>query len=266
MAGKTILEIRDLNIYFTQYDRGLRRRELHPVQGLSCRVNRGELTAIVGASGSGKSLLAHGILGLLPYNCRTDGMIYYEGQELTESRLRDLRGNEIAFVPQGVACLDPLMRVGDQICRRKRDKEVRAKCRALLNRYGLGPETERLYPSQLSGGMARRILIAAALMGDPKLVIADEPTPGLDLRTARRVAGHFKEIAEDGAAVLFITHDLELALEIADRILVFYEGRVIEEVKPEDFREGRHLREPYTRALYRAMPEHGFFVWEEENV
>ena len=263
MAGERILEIRDLNLYFTQYDKGLRQKELHPVRGLSCHVDGGELTAIVGASGSGKSLLAHAVLGILPYNCRVDGEMRYCGEPLNEQRLLNLRGSEIALIPQGVSYLDPLMRVGEQIRQGKKDKASQEKCLALLARYGLDPQTEKLYPFELSGGMARRILIASALMGEPKLVIADEPTPGLEFPTARRVAGHLKEIAENGAAVLLITHDLELALEAADRILVFYEGRILEEVRPQDFRAGENLKETYTQALYRAMPEHGFHVWEE---
>lgn len=264
-AAKAILEIEDLNLSFIQYERGLRRRVLHPVRSLSCRAEQGKLTAIVGASGAGKSLLAHAILGILPYNCQVTGKILYDGNELTEERLKKLRGNEIALVPQGVSSLDPMMKVGDQIRKGKEDFASRERCRMLLERYGLGAETEALYPFELSGGMARRILIASALMEKPKLVIADEPTPGLELRTARRVLGHFREMAEDGAAVLLITHDLELALKTADRILVFYDGTIMEEVSPENFLRGEGLREPYTRALYRAMPEHGFHVWKEER-
>ena len=263
MSGRRILEIKDLNLFFTQYDRGLRQKELHPVRGLNCCVDSGEMTAIVGASGSGKSLLAHAVLGILPYNCKASGEIECCGEALDERRLSELRGGEIALIPQGVSYLDPLMKVGEQIRKGRKDKASREKCRRLLARYGLEPQTENLYPFELSGGMARRILIAAALMGEPKLVIADEPTPGLELKTARRVVGHLREMAENGAAVLLITHDLELALETADRILVFYEGRILEEVDPQDFKAGKNLKEAYTQALYWAVPEHGFHVWEE---
>lgn len=253
-----ILEIRDLNLYFIQYERGLHRRQLHPVKDLSCRLEQGKLTAIVGGSGSGKSLLAHAILGILPYNCRLTGDIIYDGGLLTTQRLEQLRGNELALVPQGVSYLDPMMKVGDQIRKGKKDPASRERCLELLKRYGLDETTEQLYPFELSGGMARRVLIASALMEHPKLIIADEPTPGLELHTARRVLGHFREMAEEGAAVLLITHDLELALEAADRILVFYEGTIIEDITPEAFRAGRGLKEPYTQALYEALPGHGF--------
>ena len=230
---KPILKIQNLNLYFTQYARGLRRRELHPLRDLSCKLFSGELTAVVGASGSGKSLLAHAILGILPYNCRMEGKISYQGEVLDETRLAGLR-----------------------------DEATRAKCRQLLKRYGLDESVEKCYPFELSGGMARRVLMAAALMQEPRLIVADEPTPGLEAMTARHVIRHLKEMAQDGAAVLLITHDLELAIEMADRILVFYDGTILEEVKPENFREGRNLKEPYTQALYRALPEHEFFGGE----
>ena len=105
---------------------------------------------------------------------------------------------------------------------------------------------------------ASRVLIASAVMDEPKLIIADEPTPGLDARAAGRILGHFRELTEGGAGMLFITHDLELALTIADRVVVFYAGETIEEAAAEDFQEEGRLRHPFTRALFRAMPSHGF--------
>ena len=161
------------------------------------------------------------------------------------------------LVPQGVTYLDPLMKVGPQIRRGKRSPEARAKSRSVLERYGLGAETEELYPFELSGGMARRVLISTAVMETPRLVIADEPTPGLDARAAGRILGHFREIADAGAGMLLITHDLELALTIADRVVVFYAGETVEEADAADFAAGR-LRHPYTRALWRALPQNRF--------
>lgn len=251
-----ILEVKGLNLSFVQYERGLRRRVLKPLKDVSFQLETGKLTAIVGASGAGKSLLAHAILGILPYNCQMDGELFFEGERLDEERLKMLRGSKIALVPQGVSYLDPLRTVGDQICKGKKDPRTRERCRNLLERYGLGAETEKKYPFELSGGMARRILIAAALMEQPKLVIADEPTPGLDPKTARRVLGHFREMAEDGAAVLLITHDLELALDMADEMFIFHEGTLIEALSPEKFRQGK-AKEAYTRALYEVLAENG---------
>lgn len=265
MEAIPILEVKHLAVSFTRYDLGLKRRELHPIRSLNLSVPAGELTAVVGASGSGKSLLAHAIMGLMPYNCSVTGEIRYGGEPLTEALLKKLRGNEIALVPQGISYLDPLMRVGEQIGKGKKDDKSKARCLELLARFGLSSETANLYPFELSGGMARRVLIASALMEQPKLVIADEPTPGLDRKTALRVMGHFKEIAQMGAGVLLITHDLELALESADRVMVFYEGEIVEVASPEDFQKEENLQHPYTKALFRAMPQNGFSAWHIEG-
>ena len=252
-----LLQVEHLSISFTQYDRGTRQRSLPVIRDLSLAIRPGQVTAVVGSSGSGKSLLAHGILGILPYNAHLEGTITYEGEPLTQRRAEALRGREIVLVPQGVTYLDPLMEIGSQLRRGRRDDAARAESRAVLARYGLGPEVERMYPFELSGGMARRALIAAAVVERPKLIIADEPTPGLDARAAGRILGHFRELAEDGAGVLLITHDLELALTIAHRVLVLYAGETIEEAAASDFAAGR-LRHPYTRALWNALPRNGF--------
>lgn len=255
-----ILKIEHLSVSFTQYERGARRRQIHAVNDLSLEVMPGRIAAVVGASGSGKSLLAHSILGILPYNSHASGRICYDGEPLTQKRVKKLRGKEIFLIPQGVTYLDPLMNVGAQLRKGRRDAGTADRCRAALERYGLGPETEAMYPFELSGGMARRVLIASAVMEKPRLIIADEPTPGLDARAAKRILSHFRELAEEGAGVLFITHDLELALTVADQITVFYEGGIIERAAAEDFQNVENLRHPYTRALWYAMPEHGFRV------
>ena len=255
-----ILRIEHLSVSFTQYDRGARRRQLHVVKDLSLAVMPGQIAAVVGASGSGKSLLAHSILGILPYNSRAEGTILYDGEPLTQERAKALRCREIFLIPQGVTYLDPLMKVGPQLRKGRKDAGTEERCRAALLRYGLGPETEELYPFELSGGMARRVLIASAVTEKPRLIIADEPTPGLDARSAKRILGHFRELADEGAGILFITHDLELALTVADDVTVFYEGETIEQAKASDFEKVENLRHPYTRALWHAMPEHGFRV------
>lgn len=286
-----LLSAEEISIRFLQYDRGLRRRWLEPIRDLSLEAAAGEVTAVAGASGSGKSLLAHGIMGILPYNAYMDGKVEYLGKELTPERLKRLRGREIALIPQGVSGLDPLMKAGKQIRAGRRDPEAFRRCRELLARYGLPPETEDMYPFELSGGMARRVLIAGAMMENPRLVIADEPTPGLDMETARQVMGHFREMADQGAGVLLITHDLELALETADRVLIFNGGQVVETLemdragfrpeqegfepkqeglKPwkEGIEPGQNVRFktppvcPYTRRLLASIPGTGK-RWEE---
>ncbi len=134
-------------------------------------------------------------------------------------------------------------------------------CLAVLKRYGLAPDIRGKYPFQLSGGMTRRVLISTAVMEKPKLVIADEPTPGLHLEAATRVMGHFREMADDGAGVLLITHDLELALLTADRVIVLYGGRVVEETDAAAFQDERNLKHPYTKALFRSMPKN----WKKDG-
>ena len=255
---RNVLSIEHLSISFSRYERGFRRTNLNAIRDLSLTVGEGEMVAVVGASGSGKSLLAHAVLGILPYNASWSGNMTYCGEMLTEKRMKALRGKEIVLVPQSVSYLDPLMRVGEQVRNGKQDRESRKKSLAVLGRYGLDEKTERLFPFQLSGGMTRRILISTAVMETPRLVIADEPTPGLHITAARRVLSHFREIADQGAGVLLITHDLELALKTADKIVVFYAGTAVEEADTVDFNREAALRHPYTRALFRAMPEHGF--------
>ncbi|MDO4295107.1 MAG: ABC transporter ATP-binding protein [bacterium] len=258
--GSPLLEIRHLSVCFTQYESLWRQRTVYAVRDLSLSLHAGEVVAVVGSSGSGKSLLAHAVMGILPYNAHEEGEILYQGERLTEKKLRKLRGNELVLVPQSVSYLDPLMQVGEQIRKGKRDEESKKRSLEILARYGLAAETENRYPFELSGGMIRRILISSAVMEKPKLVIADEPTPGLHMRAAKRVMGHFRELADEGAAVLLITHDLELALTAADRIVVLYAGMELEEAKASDFREESHLRHPYSKALFRAMPRNGFQV------
>lgn len=260
-----ILKIRNLSISFKQYEKGTKQRKIQTIRNLSLEILPGQVAAVVGESGSGKSLLAHGILGILPYNSQMKGEILYDGRPLDKKRAEELRGREIALIPQGVSWLDPLMKVGPQLFKGKKDARTKTRYREALARYGLGPETEELYPFELSGGMARRVLIASAVAEKPRLVIADEPTPGLDERTAVRILGHFRELADEGTAVLLITHDLRLALTIADQVTVFYNGETIEKASPEDFQDIRRLKAPFTKALWTAMPEHDFKAAEIEG-
>lgn len=253
-----VLKIEHMNITFTQYDRGMRQVELPTIRDLNVEVHEGEIVAVVGSSGSGKSLLAHGVMGVLPYNASMGGKIAYRGEELTADRIARLRGNEIVLVPQSLSYLNPFAKVGYQIRKGRKDAQTRQRLDNIFKRYDLKKEVEDLYPFELSGGMNRRVLIATAMIENPRLVIADEPTPGLDLKVAKRAMRHFRELADMGAAVLIITHDLELALETVDRIAVFYAGTTIEEAGVGDFEKEETLRHPYTKALWRAMPKNGF--------
>ena len=181
-----ILEIQDLRVSFRMYDRGLAQRDLAVLPDLTLSVRPGEVVAVAGSSGSGKSLLASAILGL----------------------------------PEG---------------------------------------TEKLYPFQLSGGMARRVLVATALLADAQLLIADEPTPGMSLDQALEALRLFRGMADEGRAVVLITHDVDLAVAFADRVAVFYAGTTVEIAPAADFRAGAQaLRHPYSQALWRALPQNGF--------
>lgn len=255
---ETLLEIHDLSVSFRMYSRGLEQKDLKVISDLHLTVYPGEIVAIAGSSGSGKSLLASAIMGILPENAAVRGHIRYKGQVLSEKRQRELRGNEIALVPQSVAYLDPLMKVGKQADGHKRPYPAE-KRRRLFQRLDLPDKTEQLYPFQLSGGMARRVLVSTALITDAELIIADEPTPGMSLDQALEALKMFREMADDGKAVILITHDIDLAFEFADRVAVFYAGTTVEIAPAEDFKRGAEaLRHPYSKALWRALPQNGF--------
>lgn len=254
----TLLEIQDLSVSFRQYAHGLEQRELKVISGLQLTVSSGEVVAIAGSSGSGKSLLASAILGILPSNAQVGGQILYEGQPLTPSLQKQLRGRQIALVPQSVAFLDPLMRVGPQADGHRKPRPTERR-RRLFDRLGLPPQTERMYPFQLSGGMARRVLVSTALLTDAELIIADEPTPGMSLEQALEALGMFRQMADQGKGVVLITHDIDLAVEFADRVAVFYGGSTVETALAADFKAGpQALRHPYTKALWRSLPQNGF--------
>ncbi len=251
-----LLEISDLSVSFRMYDGSLEQRQLQVISSLSLTVYPGEILAVAGSSGSGKSLLAAAILGILPANAAVGGAMRYGGQPLTPERQRSLRGGGIALVPQSVAYLDPLMKVGRQADGHQKPRPT-ARRRELFRRFGLPEKTERLYPFQLSGGMARRVLVSTALLADAQLVIADEPTPGMGLEQAKEALSMFREMADEGRGVVLITHDIDLAVDFADRIAVFYAGTTVETAPAEDFRQGA-LRHPYSQALWRALPQNGF--------
>ena len=258
-----LLDVENVSISFIQYTKGLNQRELKVITDLTLDIYEGEILAVLGSSGSGKSLLAHAIFGILPENANLNGKIKYKGKELSQEDKEKLRGDEISLIPQSVNFLDPLMKITDQAIGNTKDenekKEKKIKQRKIFEHYNLGPEVDEMYPFQLSGGMARRVLVSTALLSDPKLVVADEPTPGLDEKTVKETLNHFKQMKEDGVGVLLITHDIHAALQIADRIGIFYSGYVIEIAENKDFSgDGENLLHPYTKALYKALPANGF--------
>ncbi|KKH17750.1 oligopeptide/dipeptide ABC transporter ATP-binding protein [Methanosarcina mazei] len=259
---EALLKVKDLSLSFIQYTSGLRQTELKVISNLSIEAYRGKILAVVGSSGSGKSLLAHAILGILPPNAILNGKIEYNGMQLTQEKKEEIRGKEMALVPQSVTYLDPLMRVSDQVigCVEEEKAGLMKKLqREIFQRYGLKPDVERMFPHELSGGMTRRVLVSTAVIGSAKLVIADEPTPGLDEKTLNETLYYLKDMANKGCAVIVITHDIEAALKISDKIAVFYAGTVLEVANAADFKnDGENLRHPYTRALWNALPQNKF--------
>jgi len=254
-SGETILGVRELSVSFRMYAHGLRQELLPVITGLNLSTKASEILAVVGSSGSGKSLLAHAILGILPGNASVSGEIRYRGQPLTADVQQRLRGREIALVPQSVEYLDPLMRVGRQVIGHGGDKEL---LRSTFARYGLSEAVEKMYLHQLSGGMARRVLTSTAVVSGARLIVADEPTPGLDRELAEVAMGDFRALASQGCSVLLITHDIDLALSCADRVAVFYAGTTVEIADVADFAQVESLRHPYSKALWQAMPQNGF--------
>ena len=258
-----LLDVENVSISFLQYTKGLNQRNLKVITDLTLDISEGEILAVLGSSGSGKSLLAHAIIGILPENAQLNGKIKFKGKELSQEDKEDIRGSKISFIPQSVNFLDPLMKISDQAighCENDSEKkEKKIKQREIFEHYNLGPEVDDMYPFQLSGGMARRVLVSTALLSNPELIIADEPTPGLDQKTVEETLNHFKHMKEDGVGVLLITHDIHAALEIADRIGIFYSGYVIEIAENKDFSgDGENLLHPYTKSLFKALPANGF--------
>lgn len=220
----------------------------------------GDILAIVGSSGSGKSLLAHAVMDILPDNAKSKGDIFYKKTKLDSQSIVELRGKEIVFIPQSVAFLDPLMEVGKQVCGIMGDAVKNLQEKA-FEHFNLKKAVEKYYPFQLSGGMARRVLLSTAMVTDADLIIADEPTPGLDLSMAIEALKDFRELANQGKGVVLITHDIDLAINIADKIAIFYDGRVVETAETKYFKEnGDGLKHPYSKALFQALPQNGFHL------
>ncbi len=283
--GHHLLQVEDLSVSFRMYEPDKRffkakKRDYPVIDKLSISVHEGEIVAVVGASGSGKTLLADAVMGLYEPNATVTGTIWFDGVQQDARSLEALRGNGISLVPQSIAHLDPLMKVGAQVegfsgvaseggadASRAFVRQQRRQLRErLFKRYGLAPEVADLYPHELSGGMARRVLLCCALMDAPRVIVADEPTPGLDLELAVRAMADFRAFADEGNGVLLITHDIELALRVADRVAVFKDGTVVEETAVENFMSAKTLRHPFSRALWHALPEHGFASSYEEGL
>ncbi|QCN97093.1 ABC transporter ATP-binding protein (plasmid) [Azospirillum argentinense] len=264
VAKEPVLAVDGLSIGF-QTRRGL----LPAVRELSFSVRSGEMLAIVGESGCGKSLTALALLGLVPPPGRvTGGTVRLEGRDLLaldEAALRRVRGARISMIFQEpMTALNPVLTVGEQIMEAILEHEpvsrkaARERTLALLERVRI-PDPERRfaeYPHRLSGGMRQRVMIAMALAGAPAVLVADEPTTALDVTIQAQILGLIDELRrEQGTAVVFITHDLGVVSRYVDRVLVMYAGRKVEERDTRDlFANPLH---PYTRGLIAAQPRAG---------
>ncbi|WP_139999658.1 ABC transporter ATP-binding protein [Paenibacillus paridis] len=256
---KPLLQVENLSIGFSQYMKGTQKRVIQPIADMNVEINEGEIVAVVGASGSGKSLLAHAVLGILPSNAICSGSVVYKGEELTEKRKRQLRGREISFIPQSVNYLDPLMRVGAQVQIGLDKKTAHKQQEKLFAQYDLKSSDGHLFPYELSGGMLRRVLFATSVREGVRLVIADEPTPGIHPEALSEILKQLKQFAKDGAGVMLITHDMMSALQIADRVAVIKEGATVEISEAVAFQgTGERLKTEYTKRLWRALPQNDF--------
>ena len=254
-----LLEVKNLSLTIERYEKGFSPHRMYVIRDFHLSVEEGEIVAIVGASGSGKSLLADTILGIHPKNSFVKGKINYQNKPLTEKRKKQLRGKEIMLIPQMTNALDPLMKVGRQVKSFIKQHHKREILEDVFQKVGLDKDVMNHIPSTLSGGMIRRVFIAMALASEAKLIIADEPTNGLDPYSLNEMLSHFKVLADYHKGIILITHDIEAALKIADKIAVFYAGETVEVVKKQYFSgKGEHLRHPYTKALWNALPQNEF--------
>lgn len=241
---------------------GTPRRWVYPARDLTLRFPSGAITAIVGESGCGKSVLALAVLGLLPGGAQTSGSLLAAGVDVldaSETDLHELRGRRIGLVPQSAAThLTPVRTIGSVVAETLRHHRLPSSpgdVAELLGRVDLPAGTAARYPHEISGGMAQRVLVALACAPNPAVLVADEPTSALDAHSAELVLRELRAQASRGAAVLLITHDLVTARAVADRIAVMYAGQLLE-AGPADV----VLRAPahdYTGALLAALPENG---------
>lgn len=258
-----LLKITGLKVYFDSVDGPVK-----AVDGVNLTIKEGETLALVGETGSGKTVLGLAIERLLPRTARWAGEILYRDKNLlslSEAAMRSIRGREIAIIMQNpLSSLNPSLTIGEQIAeairehRRVGGKEAWAGAELALQRTGLPAALARQYPHQFSGGMRQRAMIALGLACKPSLLIADEPTKGLDVTVQTQIVRLLKNLPGDqnaAGSMLLITHDLGVAAELANRVAVMYAGKIVETggVK-EVFNKPGH---PYTRGLIAAHPGNG---------
>ncbi|MEA2523610.1 MAG: peptide/nickel transport system ATP-binding protein [Thermomicrobiales bacterium] len=259
--NEQLLEVRDLKTHFFT-----RKGVAKVLDGLSFHVGKGEIVGLVGESGSGKSVTGFSIVRLLKHPGRiVGGEVVFEGRDLTklsEEEIQEIWGKQVSMIFQNPrSSLNPVISIGEQISQVLRYRRGMSKSEAwqaaidLLRTVHI-PEPERRmrsFPHQMSGGMAQRVMIAMAISCSPKLLIADEPTTGLDVTIEYQIIQLLKEMRDlTGTSVIVITHDLNMAAEVCDRIMVMYAGRIVEEAPTKDF--FTTPRHPYTVGLLASRP------------
>ncbi|SDC04243.1 dipeptide transport system ATP-binding protein [Terribacillus halophilus] len=257
-----ILEIKDLHVHFSTYG-----GTVQAVRGVNLYLNKGETLAIVGESGSGKSVTSNSIMQLIPTPSGkiVQGSIHFKGRDLvqtTKKEMRAIRGVDISMIFQDpMTALNPTLTIGDQLTEGLKQhasiSKAKAKEKALemLRLVGIPNPDSRLkqYPHQFSGGMRQRIVIAMALICEPDLLIADEPTTALDVTIQAQIMELFKEIQEKtGVSIILVTHDLGVVARVADRVAVMYGGKIIETGNKDDI--FYHPQHPYTIGLLQSVP------------
>ncbi len=257
-----ILEVNDLKTYFAT-DEGT----VKAVDGVSFHIGRGETLAVVGESGSGKSVTSLSIMRLIPNppGRIAGGEMIFEGEDLvkkSEAQMRRIRGNDISMIFQEpMTSLNPVYTVGDQIAeaiqlhQKKSYRQSMKLAAEMLDLVGIPEPGKRVhnYPHQMSGGMRQRVMIAMALSCGPKLLIADEPTTALDVTIQAQILDIMRKLQREiGMSILFITHDLGVVAEIADRVVVMYAGRAVEEGSVRDIFAKPQM--PYTLGLMNSIP------------
>jgi oligopeptide transport system ATP-binding protein len=262
-TGSPVLEVDDLHVEFR-----VRSGVVHAVNGISYRVDQGETLAILGESGSGKSVSAQAIMGILdsPPAVITGGGIHFQGRDiltLSEEEQRQIRGPGIAMIFQdALSALNPVYSVGFQIGEMFRahrgtsKKEAKQKAVELMDRVRIPAAARRVndYPHQFSGGMRQRVMIAMALALDPRILIADEPTTALDVTVQAQVMDLLKDLQRDtGMGLILITHDLGVVNEVADRVAVMYAGRIVETGTVDEVFTRPAM--PYTVGLMNSIPQ-----------
>ena len=256
----SLLEVRDLHVGFQGYE-----QSRHVLSGVDLTVRQGEVVGLVAESGSGKSILASAVIGLLPFGARVlSGEILLRGQNLvgmSERDLRSVRGSELAMIVANPrSALNPVLRVGTQITNvlRARERVSRAVAAdrgiALLESVGINDAARRVnsHPHELSGGMAQRVVIALALASAPQLLIADEPSSGLDVTVQAQVLDLIrKQTLDRGMSVILATRDLGVIAQYCDEVAVMYAGQIVEQASVVSFFEAP--RHPYSKALVSAF-------------